>query len=64
MRVKAAEQKVAALAIFDVVNQEAKDIDEQEGAFFQARYDYVERQIAEIEQKLTGTNFADSYFQL
>jgi len=59
VKVKAHDEKVAALQVFCLLEDEANNIEENEVAFFENKLDVVVEQISQIEHSLSGTNFAD-----
>jgi len=63
VKVAASEEKIQALAAFDVIKAEAMAIESNEIAYFQQKYDDIAKQINETERMLSGSNFADKFFQ-
>lgn len=52
VKVKAHDEKIGALAVFDVISKEAASIESNEVAFFKKRLSKVHLEIAEVEKKL------------
>jgi len=62
VKVKAHDEKISALGVFGILEDEAKNIEENEVAYFKEKLDAVNEQINQITHLLSGTNFADEYF--
>jgi len=62
VKVKAHDEKVTALEVFNLLEDEANNIEENEVKFFQDKFNAVQEQISAIEHSLSGTNFGDEYF--
>lgn len=62
VKVKAHDEKISALKVFGLLEDEANNIEENEVAFFQNKLEAVHEQVAAIEHTLSGTNFSDEFF--